>query len=74
MRKRLVSASVIAFALFAAAAGVFSLSVVTATPAEAKCGICPLYCIGVTCSNGHTYCNSCLAACAGATDCHVTGF
>jgi hypothetical protein len=40
----------------------------------ARCGICPQYCIGVTCDDGRTYCNSCIAACAGAHNCVVTGF
>jgi hypothetical protein len=49
------------------------LLVATSTPAMAKCGICPYVCIGVTCDNGKTYCNSCIAACAGAHNCVITG-
>ncbi len=72
--KRLVAGCVIVFALFAILAGSFTLLTATATPAMAKCGPCPLYCVGVTCDNGKTYCNSCLAACAGAKNCVVTGY
>lgn len=71
--KRMFSACVIAFAVVAAVAGSVTLLTVTSTPAMAKCGICPQYCIGVTCDNGKTYCNSCLAACAGAHNCVTTG-
>ena len=41
------------------------------SPAEAvfhRC-ICPDVYAPVTCSNGHTYSNSCVASCAGATGC-----
>jgi hypothetical protein len=71
--KRMVAACVIVLAVFAALAGSFAL---TSTPAQAAkhCGPCPLYCIGVTCDDGRTYCNSCLAACAGAHHCVTTGF
>ena len=72
--KKLSAACLIAFTVFAAVAGGFALLTATSTPVMAKCGPCPLYCIGVTCSNGKTYCNSCLAACAGATNCVTTGF
>ncbi|MBZ5638074.1 MAG: hypothetical protein LAO51_04865 [Acidobacteriia bacterium] len=72
--RRMLAACVIVVAVFAAIAGSWALLAVSSTPAEAKCGICPYYCIGVTCDNGRTYCNSCLAACAGAHNCVVTGF
>jgi len=72
--KKLLATSLVAFTIFAGVVGAFSLLVATATPVNAKhCGPCPLYCIGVTCDNGHTYCNACLAACAGAHNCVVTG-
>ena len=71
--KKLARAGVIALTVLAAAGGTFTLLTATSTPAMARCGKCPLYCIGVTCDDGHTYCNSCLAACAGAGHCHVTG-
>lgn len=72
--RRVIAASVIVVAVIAAIAGSVALMATTSTPVEAKtCGICPHYCIGVTCDNGHTYCNSCLAACAGAKNCHITG-
>jgi hypothetical protein len=71
--KRMLAACVIVLAIFATVAGSLAL---TSTPAAAAkpCGICPMYCIGVTCDNGKTYCNPCLAACAGAHNCVVTGF
>jgi hypothetical protein len=72
--KKLSATFLVAFTIFAGIAGSFALLTATATPAMAKCGKCPLYCIGVTCDNGHTYCNSCLAACAGAHNCVTTGF
>jgi hypothetical protein len=72
--KKLSAIGLTAFTLFAAIAGGAALMTATATPAVAKCGICPLYCIGVTCDNGKTYCNSCFAACAGAKNCVPTGF
>lgn len=73
--RRMIAACVVAVAIFAAVAGTFALLAASSTPVEAKsCGICPLYCIGVTCDDGKTYCNSCLAACAGAHNCVVTGF
>lgn len=70
--KRIFAASLVAFGLFAIVFASFTLF--SATPVEAKCGICPHICIGVTCDDGKTYCNSCLAACAGAHNCVVTGF
>ena len=73
--RKLVAACVIALSVLAAIAGSAALLAATSTPVEAKrCGICPLYCIGVTCDDGRTYCNSCLAACAGAHNCVTTGF
>jgi hypothetical protein len=72
--KKLSAACLVAFTMFAGIAGGFALLVGTATPAHATCGKCPYICIGVTCDNGHSYCNSCLAACAGAHNCKVTGF
>lgn len=71
--KKLSAACLVAFTVFAAMAGSFTLLTTTTTPAVAKCGPCPYYCIGVTCDDGKTYCNSCLAACAGAHHCTVTG-
>jgi hypothetical protein len=72
--RKLIAAAVISLSVLAAAAGSLALMTVTATPVEAKpCRICPLYCIGVTCDDGRTYCNSCLAACAGAHNCTTTG-
>ena len=72
--KKLSATCLIALSVLATIAGGFTLLTATSTPAMAKCGKCPLYCIGVTCDNGKTYCNSCLAACAGAHNCVVTGF
>jgi hypothetical protein len=72
--KKLSASCLVAFTVFAAVAGGLALLTTTSTPAMAKCGICPQYCIGVTCDNGHTYCNSCIAACAGAHNCKTTGF
>ena len=71
--KKLFAACLIVFAVFAAIAGSVTLIAATSTPVMAKCGICPLYCLPVTCDNGHTYCNSCLAACAGAHNCTPGG-
>ncbi len=71
--KKLSAAFLVSFTVFAAVAGGFALLTATSTPAMAKCGICPLYCNGVTCDDGRTYCNSCLAACAGAHHCVTTG-
>lgn len=71
--KKLSAACLVAFTVLAGIAGTFTLLTATSTPAMAKCGICPHYCIGVTCDNGRTYCNSCLAACAGAHNCVTTG-
>lgn len=72
--KKLFGACLIAFAVFAALAGSVTLLATTSTPAMAKCGICPYVCFPVTCDNGHVYCNSCLAACAGAHNCVPGGF
>jgi hypothetical protein len=72
--KKLFAATVIVFAVLAALAESVTLLAATSTPAMAKCGICPYVCIGVTCDDGRTYCNSCLAACAGAHHCVTTGF
>ena len=71
--KKLSAACLVAFTVFAAVAGGFALLTATSTSAMAKCGICPRYCIGVTCDDGKTYCNSCIAGCAGAHHCVVTG-
>jgi hypothetical protein len=71
--KKLFAACLVAFAVVAALAGSVTLLATTSTPAMAKCGICPLYCIGVTCDDGRVYCNSCLAACAGAHHCVAGG-
>ena len=66
--RRLFASFVVAFALAAAAGGSLALA---STPSAKPCRrICPLYCIEVTCDDGMTYCNSCLAACAGAHNCH----
>ena len=72
--KKLCAMAVMVFAVLAALAGSVTLLATTSTPAMAKCGICPYVCIGVTCDDGRTYCNSCLAACAGAHHCVTTGF
>ena len=72
--KKLAAVGLIVFAVFTALAGTVTLVAQTSTPAMAKCGICPDICIGVTCDDGKTYCNSCFAACAGAHHCVVTGF
>ena len=72
--KKLSAACLVAFTVLSAVAGGFALLTATATPAMAKCGICPRYCIGVTCDDGRTYCNSCIAACAGAHNCVTTGY
>ena len=71
--KRLFGICLAVFVMAAALVGTLAL---TSTPAQAAkhCGPCPLYCIGVTCDDGRTYCNSCLAACAGAHNCVTTGF
>ncbi|HZN56198.1 MAG TPA: hypothetical protein VFB67_12845 [Candidatus Polarisedimenticolaceae bacterium] len=68
--RRIAAPFVVALAVVAAVAGSLAL---TSTPVQAAkpCRrICPLYCLEVTCDNGVTYCNSCLAACAGAHNCH----
>jgi hypothetical protein len=72
--KKLSRIGLVAFTVLAAVAGGAALMTASATPAVAKCGICPYVCIGVTCDDGKTYCNSCIAACAGAHNCVVTGF
>ena len=72
--KKLCTTCLVVFAVAAALAGSVTLLTTTSTPAMAKCGICPQYCIGVTCDDGRTYCNSCIAACAGAHHCVTTGF
>lgn len=72
--RKLIAAGVISLSVLAAVLGGAALLTATATPVEAKpCNRCPLYCIGVTCDDGNTYCNSCLAACAGAHNCVTTG-
>jgi hypothetical protein len=71
--KKLFGACLIVFAVFAATAGSVTLLAQTSAPAKPRCRICPLYCIGVTCDDGQTYCNSCLAACAGAHNCTPGG-
>jgi hypothetical protein len=46
------------------------------TPAQAVFGghcICPDVYAPVTCSNGVTYSNGCVASCAHATGCHPSG-
>jgi hypothetical protein len=74
MIKKIVAACTVLFAACAIVIGAGTLIAATSTPVEAKrCGPCPLYCIGVTCDDGKTYCNSCLAACAGAGHCVITG-
>ncbi len=66
--RRTLASCVVALAILAAVAGSLALS---STPAAAKrCGTCPLICYPVVCDNGQVYCNSCLAACAGAHNCH----
>jgi hypothetical protein len=58
--------------IFAVSAAIFgSASLLTQTYAapKPKCGICPRICNEVTCDNGQSYCNSCIAACAGAHNC-----
>ena len=71
MVKKLVARCTVAVAIAACTIGV---AATLSTPVEAKhCGPCPLICPGVTCDDGRTYCNSCLAACAGAGHCVVTG-
>ena len=72
--KKMLAVCMIMLAVSAVLVGTVALVATTSTPAMAKCGICPYVCIGVTCDNGRTYCNSCLAACAGAHNCVVTGF
>jgi hypothetical protein len=67
--KKLFAACLIAFAVVAALAGSVTLLATTSTPAMAKCGICPLYCIPIHCDNGKVYCNQCLADCAHAGHC-----
>ncbi len=69
MMRKLIAACVVVVAVYAAIAGTWALLAVTSTPAEAKCGICPLVCFPVVCDNGKIYCNTCLAACAGAHNC-----
>ena len=71
MVKKLVARCTVAVAIAACAIGA---AATLSTPVEAKhCGPCPLISPGVTCDDGRTYCNSCLAACAGAGHCVVTG-
>ena len=71
MAKKFVARCTVAFAL---AAVIIGAAASLSTPVEAKpCGRCPLICVGVTCDDGKTYCNSCLAACAGAGHCVITG-
>jgi hypothetical protein len=67
--KRMLAACVIMLAVFAVLVGTVALVATTSTPAMAKCGICPMYCSPVLCDNGKVYCNTCLAACAGAGHC-----
>jgi hypothetical protein len=59
--KKLFAAAVIVIAMFAALAGSVTLLATTSTPAMAKCGICPLYCIPIACDGGRVFCNQCLA-------------
>ena len=70
--KRMLATGLLLVAVAAALIGALAL---TAPPVEAAkhCGPCPLYCIGVTCDDGRTYCNTCLAGCAGAHHCVTTG-
>jgi hypothetical protein len=73
--KRTLAACLVVVAVLTAVIGTFALVAATSTPVAAArpCHTCPLYCIGVTCDDGRTYCNSCLAGCAGAHHCVVTG-
>lgn len=71
--RKMLAGIVIVLAVFAALAGTVTLVAQTSTPAMAHCGVCPMYCLPVTCDNGHVYCNSCLAACAGAQNCVPMG-
>ena len=66
---RTLRTCVVVLAVFAVVAGSWAALVATSTPAHAKCGICPMYCLPVVCDNGRVYCNPCLAACAGAYHC-----
>ena len=73
--KRAMSAIALGFLL-----GVVTIVALQARPAEAaKKPIGPPVCIcpdvydPVTCSNGHTYSNGCVASCNGATGCVRTG-
>jgi hypothetical protein len=54
-------------------AGVATLVVTTATPAEAARCICPLVYAPVVCDNGRTYPNQCVADCRHAKNCVPTG-
>ena len=68
MNKR-IAAYVLVLAAFAAVAGGAALRPQPTTLGKTHCGTCPLICSEVTCDNGRTYCNACLAACAGAHNC-----
>jgi hypothetical protein len=60
--KKLIFRAVIVVAALSAVPG-------AAVLAKKPCGPCPLNCTEVTCDDGRTYCNACLAACAGAHHC-----
>jgi hypothetical protein len=62
-------ALVTAFAVSASIFGCVSLITQTHAAPKPRCGICPRICYEVTCDDGRTYCNSCIAACSGAHNC-----
>jgi len=61
MKKLIFRAAIVLVALSAVPGG--------AALARKPCGPCPFICTEVTCDDGRTYCNACLAACAGAHHC-----
>jgi len=67
--RRVLATSVVTFSTVAFILGSMTLFA-PAAQAKKRCGICPLFCLEVICDDGNVYCNSCLAGCAGAHNCH----
>ena len=75
MRKmRLVGSILAVVAVIAAvSAGMLALMTSSSTPAEAARCLCPEIYAPVTCSNGKTYPNQCVADCHHAKNCVPSG-
>lgn len=73
MARRLLKFAVSGLVTSTFVLGVVALFATTPAHAVIRHCICPDVYAPVTCSNGRTYSNGCVASCAGATDCHPSG-